>query len=136
MRRVYQKKCVKQLILLTFYEKLKNLRKLDDFSGSNDFDGKETHVKNNFTVFNCCISMRMGRIYLTTYFFVNSRSGWWEIRRPVYSFSYLNFARKMSYCLKIANSFFPIFLSNSFFQGISSYPKAIESISLPSYELV
>ena len=69
LRRVQQKKCVKQLTLLTFYEKLKNLKKLDDFSGSNDFDGNDTHVKNIFTVFKCRISMRMGRIYLTTYFF-------------------------------------------------------------------
>ena len=34
------KKCVKQLTLLTFYKNLKNQRKSDYFSGSNDFDRK------------------------------------------------------------------------------------------------
>ena len=36
---------VKQQTLLTFCKNLKNRRKLDDFSGSNDFDCKNTHVK-------------------------------------------------------------------------------------------
>ena len=35
----------KQLTLLNFYKNLKNQRKLDDFSGSKDFDCKNTHVK-------------------------------------------------------------------------------------------
>ena len=59
---------VKQLTLLTFYKKLKNRRKLDDFSGSNDFDGKNTHVKNNFTNLKYRIRMRRGHICLPAYF--------------------------------------------------------------------
>ena len=36
---------MKELTLLTFYKNLKNRRKLDDFSGSNDFEGKNTPLK-------------------------------------------------------------------------------------------
>ena len=56
------KNYVKQLTLLTFCKDLKNLRKLDEFSGLKDFDGKNTHVRNNFTNFKCCIPMGMGHI--------------------------------------------------------------------------
>ena len=65
---------VKQLTLLTFCKDLKNLRKLDDFSGSKDFDGKNKRVRNNFTNFKCCIPKRMGNICLQTYFCGNARS--------------------------------------------------------------
>ena len=64
---------VKQLTLLTFCKNLKNLRKLDIFSSSKDFDGTNTLVKNNFTNFKCCIPMRIGHICLPTYFCGNAR---------------------------------------------------------------
>ena len=54
---------------------MKYPKKLDDFNGSNDFDGKNTHVKNNLKDFKYCILVHMGHICLTTYFFGNARSG-------------------------------------------------------------
>ena len=74
LRCLYKKNRVKQLTLLTFYKKLKNRRKLDDFKGLKDFEGKNVLVKNNFTNFKYCIPMRIGHICLPTYFCGNAGS--------------------------------------------------------------
>ena len=46
------------------------MKKIRQFSGSNDFDGKITHVENSFTNFRYRILMRLGHICLTTCFSV------------------------------------------------------------------
>ena len=121
--------------MLTFYKIFKNRRKLDDFSGSNDFDGKNTHVKNNFTNFKYRTLMRIGHICLTTCFSLEFKKlltkNWAPRRQPQLS----QICKENWLLFRNRKFFFSIFCQIIFY-GILSYFITIESKSLRSYKLV